>query len=64
MKTTEWGLAVMSYDAPWRARRRLCQEVLDVRMTRSYDSHQYKYVHRLLSRLLEEPERFIPELEL
>ena len=55
---------MMSYGAPWRARRRLCQEVLGVRLTGSYDSHQYKYVHRLLSRLLEEPERLVPELEL
>ena len=54
----------MPYGAPWRARRRLCHEALNVRLTDSFDGHQYKYVHRLLSRLLEEPKRFIEELDL
>ena len=60
----DWSFGVMSYGAPWRARRRLCNEVLNIKLTGSFDSHQYKYVHRLLSRLLEEPTRFIEELEL
>ena len=54
----------MSYGARWRARRRLCQEALNVGPTGSFDDHQYKYVHRLLSRLLEEPKNFIREVEL
>jgi len=54
----------MPYGAPWRARRRLCHEALNVRLTESFDSHQCKYVHRFLSRLLEEPKRFMQELEL
>ena len=62
--TTEWAFAMMSYGARWRVRRRLCHEVLNVRLTGSFDGHQYKYVHCLLSRLLEEPKRFIRELEL
>ena len=37
---------------------------LDVRLAKSFDSHHTKYVHRLLSRLLEEPENFIQELDL
>ena len=60
----EWSFAVMPYGASWRARRRLCHEVLNVRLTGSFDNHQYKYVHRFLSRLLDEPKRFIQELEL
>ena len=55
---------MMSYGARWRARRRLCHEVLNVRLTESFDDHQYKYVHRFLSRLLEEPKHFMRELEL
>jgi len=54
----------MSYGAPWRSRRRLCHEVLNVRLIESFDRYQYKYVHRLLSRLLEEPKGFTQELEL
>ena len=54
----------MPYGAPWRLRRKLCQEVLNVRLTASFDDHQSKYVHRLLSRLLEEPKHFIKELDL
>jgi hypothetical protein len=54
----------MSYGAPWRARRRLFNEVLNVRLTGSYDNHQHKYVRHFLARLLEEPKRFIEELEL
>ena len=54
----------MPYGASWKARRRLCQEALNVRLTKTFDDHQYKYVHRLLSRLLEEPGRFIQELDL
>ena len=54
----------MPYGAPWRTRRKLCNEVLNVRLTGSFDNHQYKYVHRFLSCLLEEPKRFMEELEL
>jgi len=54
----------MPYGAPWKARRRLFNEVFNVRLNESFDSHQCKYVHRLLSRLLEEPECFIQELDL
>ena len=60
----EWSFGIMPYGAPWRTRRKLCNEVLNVRLTRSFDNHQYKYVHRFLSRLLEEPKRFVQELEL
>lgn len=62
--TTEWSFAMMSYGAPWRARRRLCHEALNVRLSKSFDGHHTKYVHRLLSRLLEEPENFFQELDL
>ena len=55
---------MMSYGASWRVRRRLFQEVLNAKLAKSFDSHQYKYVHRLLSRLLEEPKDFMQELEL
>ena len=54
----------MPYGAPWRARRRLCNEVFSPRLTGSFDNYQYKYAHRLLSRLLEEPKCFMEELEL
>ena len=54
----------MSYGAQWRARRRLCHEALNVRLAGKFNNHQYKYVHRLLLRLLEEPGRFIEELDL
>ena len=56
--------AFMPYGAPWKARRRLFHEVFNVRLNENFDSHQCKYVHRLLSRLLEEPECFIQELDL
>ena len=54
----------MPYGARWRTRRRLCHEVLNVRLTPSFDSHQYKYALHLLSRLLEAPECFLQEAEL
>ena len=62
--TTSWSFAMMSYGTPWRVRRRLCHEALNVRLGKSFDGHQYKYVHRLLSCLLQEPENFIRELDL
>lgn len=62
--TPEWAFAMMPYGARWKARRRLCNDVLNVRMTGEFDSHQYKYACRLLSRLVEAPECFIQELEL
>jgi len=55
---------MMSYGTRWRTHRRLCYEVLNERLIGNFDSHQYKYAHRLLSRLLEAPERFIQEVEL
>jgi hypothetical protein len=55
---------MMPYGAKWRTRRRLCIDVLNVRMAGEFDGHQCKYAYRLLSRLLEAPERFIQELEL
>jgi len=55
---------LMPYGVSWRTRRKLCQEALNVRQSTNFDGHQSKYVHRLLSRLLEEPERFIQELDL
>jgi hypothetical protein len=61
---SEWSFAVMPYGAPWRARHKLCHEVLNVRLAGSFDNYQYKYVHRFLSSLLEEPERFMEGLEL
>ena len=54
----------MPYGASWRIRRKLCHEALNVRQSANFDGHQSKYVHRLLSRLLEEPEHFIQELDL
>ena len=60
----EWLFALMPYGAPWRARRKLCHEVLNVRLSESFGKHQHKYVHRFLSYLLEEPKRFMQELEL
>jgi len=57
-------LVMMSYGARWRVRHRLFQEVLGPKLTGSFDDHQSKYVHRFLSRLLEEPKNFIQDLEL
>jgi len=54
----------MPYGSRWRARRRLCHEVLNERLSGSFDSHQYKYMYRSLSRLLEEPGRFMQEVDL
>jgi len=54
----------MPYGSRWRVRRRLCHEVLNERLSGSFDSHQYKYMHRSLSRLLEEPGRVMQEVEL
>ena len=62
--TTDWALTMMSYGDGWRARRRLAHEVLNVRLIESFDSHQYKYTHRFLSRLLEAPESFFQEADL
>lgn len=61
---TEWAFALMSYGASWRARRRLFHEALNLRLPETFDSHQYKYVHRFLARLLEEPKSLIQELDL
>ena len=55
---------MMPYGTPWRVRRKLFHEVLNVRLAESFDGYHTKYVHRLLSRLLEEPENFIQELDL
>jgi len=55
---------MMPYGGQWRARRRLCHEALNERLSGSFDSHQYKYTYRFLSSLLEEPERFMQEVEL
>jgi len=54
----------MPYGSRWRARRRLCHEDLNEGLTGSFDSHQYKYTYRLLSRVLEEPGRFMQEADL
>ena len=61
---TEWAFAMMPYGTPWRVRRKLCHEVLNGKLAESFDDHHYKYVHRLLSCLLEEPKNFIQELNL
>ena len=59
---SEWAFAMMPYGDPWRARRRICHEALtDVR---KFDDHQYKYIHRFLSHLLEAPESFMEEADL
>lgn len=54
----------MPYGDQWRARRRLCHEGLNERLAGSFDSHQYKYTYRFLSRLLEAPDSFFQEAEL
>ena len=55
---------MMPYGDRWRVRRKLCHEALNVGPTGKFDSHQYKYTYRFLSRLLEAPESFIQEAEL
>ena len=55
---------MMSYGDRWRVRRKLFHEALNATTTEKFDSHQYKYAHRFLSRLLEAPERFMEEAEL
>ena len=60
----DWAFAFMSYGDRWRARHRLCHEVLNGRLAGSFDDHHYKYTYRFLSRLLEEPEDFFQETEL
>ena len=60
----DWAMSLMPYGDRWVARRRLCHEVLNGRLTRNFDSHQIKYTHRFLSRLLETPEGFMQEAEL
>ena len=54
----------MSNGDRWRVRRKLFHEALNATTTKNFDSHQYKYAHRFLSRLLEAPERFMEEAEL
>ena len=55
---------MVPYGSQWRARRRLCHEALNERLSGSFDSHQYKYTCRFLSSLLEEPKHFMQEVEL
>ena len=54
----------MSYGDRWKTRRKLIHEVLNEKLTASFDDHQYKYTYRFLSRLLEAPESFFEEAEL
>jgi len=54
----------MPYGSRWRARRRLCHEVLNEKLAGSFDAHQYKHTHRFLSHLLEEPGHFMHEVDL
>jgi len=61
---TDWSLSLLPSGDRWGARRRLFQEVMNGRLTRNFDSHHLKYVHRFLSRLLEAPESFMQEAEL
>ena len=60
----DWAFSMMPPNNQWGARRRLFNEVLNGRQTRDFDSHNLKYVHRFLSRLLEAPENFMQEAEL
>ena len=60
----EWGFGFMSYGDRWRVRRKLAHEGLNERLAASFDSHQFKYTYRFLSRLLEAPESFFQEAEL
>jgi len=55
---------MMPYGSQWRTYRRLCHEVLNERLTGSFDSHQRKYTYRFLARLLEEPGHFTQEVDL
>ena len=60
----EWSFTMMPYGDRWRVHRKLCHEALNVGPTEKFDTHQYKYAHRFLSRLLEAPENFLQEVEL
>lgn len=55
---------MMPYGERWKIHRKLCHEALNVRPTVDFDSHQYKYTHRLLAHLLEAPDRFMEEAAL
>ena len=55
---------MLPYGDRWRARRRLCNEALNIRLTRDIEPHQQKQAYRLLARLLEAPECFMHEIEL
>jgi len=61
---TNWALSLLPSGDRWGARRRLFHKVMNGRLTRNFDSHQLKYVHRFLSHLLEAPESFMQESEL
>jgi len=57
-------LTVLPSGDRWGTRRKLFQEVMNGRLTRNFDNHNLKYVHRFLSHLLEAPESFMQESEL
>jgi hypothetical protein len=63
-RAAEWAFGMMPYGARWRAHRKLCNDVLNVRLTGEFDDHQYRYAYRLLTRLMEAPEHFMRELDL
>ena len=60
----DWALSLLPSGDRWGARRRLFHEVMSGSLTRNFDSHHLKYVHRFLSHLLEAPESFMQEAEL
>ena len=54
----------MEYGNIWRNSRRLLHEFLNVRAVGEFDDYQRQYAHRLLSHLVESPDKFFNHAEL
>ena len=60
----DWALSLLPSGDRWKTHHKLFHEVMNGRLTRNFDSHNLKHVHRFLSRLLKAPESFMQETEL
>lgn len=59
-----WNIAIMEYGSLWKSSRRLLHEFLNARAVKKFDDIQRKHAHRLLSSLVESPDRFSGHIEL
>ena len=54
-----WLLSSLVYGDPWRERRRMFQKYFRSSNTQLYQPIQTEFIHKMLVRLLEAPDKFM-----